>query len=438
MKISGRFKATARVQLRTAVIIGLLGAALCARAQTVREAVKEHLQRELEKPKETEKKSVSPTESSEKKAPPEKSESGEKKTQPAGRAPAKHGETFQIGTSELQPAEKEGSKYPLRVIGEDLKIDLILGVGYRGWQPQQYDSVSVDMASYFTWTVDVKAKIYRWINLHRGYYESSGLSGPRTSGAAVAARVGSYSPKAAWLLGVLGFPFLKMWEPTIRYETRAFQTTAKPKGQVCVVTRNQTGNEENCADKSADSVRIVSGFETLVAGVTYNASADASPVVHARKGNIPPIFFGIGLISYSKPYQVIVAGDVLPGYLFDGRFRGAGLAGGTELGGGVNRFYADIYAQFGLGEVELTDNLTLNELAPKGWMIGYVQGDVTVGYRWPVWHFAPTLMLAPELTGGGATFFFFKTWYGENEKASTPGVNWDFLWTARCSMVLSL
>ena len=57
-----------------------------------------------------------------------------------------------------------------------------------------------------------------------------------TEEAAVAAQVGSYIPKAAWLLGVLGFPFFKIWEPIIRYETRAFHTEARPERPVCVVT----------------------------------------------------------------------------------------------------------------------------------------------------------------------------------------------------------
>jgi hypothetical protein len=44
----------------------------------------------------------------------------------------------------------------------------------------------------------------------------------------------------------------------------------------------------------------------------------------------------------------------------------------------------------------------------------------------------------PVVTGGGAAFFFFKPWMKEGEEASTPGINWDFLWTARGSLVLSL
>ena len=437
------------ILLGAAALVGLLCISPSAQAQTLEDAVKQHLREGLEKPKEKpaekaqEPKSRPAADTAQKKTEPKKAESkpaepsAKKPRQPSKPAGKGQGSGVSFTVGEEKKVEEKGPQLPLRVIGENLKIDITLGGGYRGWAPQQYPTVDVDMASYFTWTIDVKAKIYRWLNLRRGYYESSGLSGPRTSGADSAAKVGSYAPKAAWLLGVIGFPYFKVWEPIIRYETRAFQTRAKPSRPVCVVGTDQGGELKDCP-MSTETLRIVSGFETLVAGVRYNHDKDPSPVIHTPKGKVPPIFFGIGLMSYTKPYQVTVNGDVLNDYLFDGRFRGIGLAGGTELGGGIDRFYADIYAQFGMGEIKLTHKLTLNELAPKGWMIGYAQGDVTVGYRWPFWRFAPTLLLVPEITGGGAAFFFFKAWYKEGEKANTPAINWDFLWTARCSLVLSL
>jgi len=391
-------------------------------AQTLREAVKDHVRENLEKP------------APEKKA--KKRHKTKQQTNDADTDQTKTEPLTQAQTDEKQTPEP-APKLPVRVIGRDLELDLAVGGGYRGWLPQQYPTVDVDMASYFTWNIDVKARIFRWLNLRRGYYESSGLSGPRTSGAAVAAQAGSYVPKAAWLLGMLGFPFLQVWEPIIRYESRAFQTKAKPIGKVCIVKPDQGGDLENCPPTDKP-LRIVSGFETLVAGIRYNHSKDSSPVTHAPKGKVPPIFVGIGLMSYTKPYQVTVDGNVLNEYLFDSRFQGAGLAGGTELGGGIDQFFADVYLQVGLGKIKLTDNLTLNELAPKGWLIGYLQGDLSIGYRLPLWRFAPTLMFVPVLTGGGAAFFFFKPWLREGEEAHTPGINWDFLWTARGSLVLSL
>lgn len=403
----------------------MTGLASLVKAETLRDAVKDHVRENLEKPRKKTK---------EKKHPKKKSQPDQREQSPTDKSAVEPSGAVDVVEKK---AEQEGPKLPLRVIGRNLELDLLVGGGYRGWVPQQYPTVDVDVASYFTWNVDVKARIFRWLNLRRGYYESSGLSGPRNASAAVAVQVGSYVPKAAWLMGILGFPFLKVWEPIIRYESRAFYTRANPKGKVCIVKKNQTGDLEDCP-MTDRPLRIVSGFETLVAGIRYNHDKDSSPVIHSPKGKVPPIFVGIGLMSYTKPYQVTVNGDVLNEYLFDGRFRGAGLALGTDLGGGIDRFFVDIYLQAGLGQIDLTSKLTLNELAPKGWLIGYVQGDVTLGYRWPVWRFAPTLMFVPIVTGGGAAFFFFKPWMKESEEASTPGINWDFLWTARGSLVLSL
>ena len=60
-------------------------------------------------------------------------------------------------------------------------------------------------------------------------------------------------------------------------------------------------------------------------------------------------------MQYRKPYQLNIDGFTLAQYLFDARFRGAGLALGTELGGGLDNFFAEVDAQLGLGEVSLTE-----------------------------------------------------------------------------------
>jgi hypothetical protein len=427
------------------------------RAQSVRDAVKQHVKTELDRTKEKkkeERKREAEREEKEKRqqkppARPEPARPEPARPAPAtadetkGKKPANRVEIKLGGEPEKAPPEGEKPKDdkpkpPFRVFGKDFKVDLKLGAGYRGWIPQQYPNVEVDMASYFTWTVSARAKVFKWLVIHRAYYESSGLSGPRTEEAAVAAEIGSFAPKAAWVLGMLGFPIFKVWEPVISYESRAFNTTARsrePEG-VCPVSADFEGELDACA--RVEKLRIVSGFETLVAGVRYNHHKDPSPVIQAPKGKVPPIFFGIGLMSYTKPYQVTIEGATLEGLLFDGRFRGIGLAGGTELGGGVYRFYADIDLQIGLGEVSLTEDLTLNELAPEGWLIGYVQGNATVGYRVPIWRFAPTLIFVPSVSGGGASFFFFETNPEEGEEGTTAAVNWDFLWTVRGSFVLTL
>ena len=47
-------------------------------------------------------------------------------------------------------------------------------------------------------------------------------------------------------------------------------------------------------------------------------------------------------------------------------------------------------------------------------------------------------MFVPSFTGGGASFFFFETNAAEGEQGTTAAVNWDFLWTVRGSLVLTL
>ncbi len=429
-----------------------------AQAQSLRDTVKDHVRKQLDLSKQKqrqkaqkekekqEKKRVAPKENQKpKRSKTERSMTTRPKAPKPNAArpkPAAKREPAEdvAGKKKKKSDKRDGEKpeMPRRAIGEDLQIDLKLGCGYRGWLPQQYPTVDVDMASYFTWTIAGRAKIYKWLAIHHAYYESTGLAGPRTEGATVAARISGFVPGAAWLLGVLGFPFLKVWEPIIRYESRAFDTTARPRGNgVCIVTDDFEGDPDDCS-RTTEPLRLVSGFETLVAGVRYNLYKDPSPVIRTPEGDLSSIFFGVGLMSYTKPYQVTIDGATLPELLFDGRFRGAGLALGANLGGGADNYYANLHMQLGLGEVSLTDDLTLNELAPEGWLMGYLQGTATIGYRLPLWRFAPTLMFVPSFTGGGASFFFFETEPEEGESGTTAGVNWDFLWSVRGALVLSL
>jgi hypothetical protein len=335
------------------------------------------------------------------------------------------------------PEPDAGPKLPVRVLGKNLRLDVTVGVGYRGWVPQQYDVVDVDVGSYLTWNIDVKARLFGFLNLRRGYYESNGVSAPRTDEVAVAARIGSFAPKAVWLLGVLGVPINKAWEPQVRYESRAFETHAQPISDVCLVDRDAPEDAtEACPGRTMGELKIISGFETFVAGVNYDHSKTGSPVVSEKAQKFPPLFFGIGLMQYRKPYQLNVDGFTLERYLFDARFRGAGLALGTELGGGLDNVFAEIDAQLGLGEVSLTDEITLNELVPDDQLIGYVQGTATLGYRLPLIRAAPTLIFVPAVKAGGASFFLVDTNTEEDETATSPSVNWDFLWTVQASLLI--
>jgi hypothetical protein len=422
-------------------------------AQTLKDTLKQHVdegidkseekareRQEREKKKEEEKKKAEQEAQAQPPPPPVQPQPAPE-PKPEAKPEQKPDLEFSFNSNDdVEPEKKpEGPKLPVRVLGDDVKLDITLGGGYRGWYPQQYDAVDIDVANYATWTIDVKAKLFKFLALRRGYYESNGASAPRTEEAAVAAKIGSYAPKAAWLLGVIGVPISKAWEPQIRYESRAFDTRAIPNRPVCVVPRDAPENAMDCPGSAAD-LKIISSFETFVAGVRYDHSKSGSIVVEQKGSKIPPIFFGIGLMQYRKPYQLNVDGFTLDDYLFDGRFRGAGLALGADFGGGLDRFFADVDMQLGLGEVSLTDSITLNELVPGDKLIGYVQGSAGIGYRWPIIRAAPTLILVPQARFGGASFFLVDTSSDETDMGTTtsPSVNWDLLWQVQLSLLIPL
>lgn len=429
------------------LLIVLAWSAPCvpASAQTLKEELQQHVRENVEKEQEEERKRREAEERKQKQPKPqpkpaEVHEQPAPAAAPASSTPPEGGVHFSFDSNAPAEPEKkpEGPELPVRVFGKNFKLDITVGGGYRGWLPQHYQAVAVDVGNYATWNIDIKAKFFSWLTLRRGYYESNGVAAPRTSEAAVATKIGSYAPKAMRVLGVLGVPIGKAWEPQIRYESHGFETRALPEKNVCVVSRSATGDEMGCANGSRGELKMVSGFETLVAGVHYDHSKSGSPVVGpAIHDKIPPLFFGIGLMQYRKPYQVNVNGVTLDDYLFDSRFRGIGLALGTELGGGIDRFFGEIDMQLGAGEVSLSDKLTLNQVIPNGYTIGYVQGTATLGYRWAMIHAAPTLILVPVITLGGADFFLVST-NNDNKDAPSPSVNWDLLWTAQVSLLIPL
>jgi hypothetical protein len=408
-----------------------------ARAQTMKEELQQHVREGIEKSDEAARKR---REEDERKRKQEKQKAAAPEQKPRPRPNAQQTDVpgLQLGFDPHDPLEappEPGPQLPLRVLGEHFRLDVTLGAGYRGWLPQQYRAVDVLVGSYATWNIDLKAKIY-FLNLRRGYYESNGVAAPRTNEGAVASQVAKYAPKAVKLLGVLGVPINREWEPQIRYESRAFETRALPTKNVCVVDRAASGDVMGCKG-SMGELKIISAFETLVAGVRYDHSRSDSPVVGDKAGKIPPIFIGLGLMQYRKPYQLNINGFTLDDYLFDSRFRGLGLALGVELGGGVNNFFAEVDAQLGAGAVSLTDKLSLKSVIPSDYTIGYVQGTATLGYRLALFRGPPTLLLVPVITAGGASFFLVST-NSDNPDATSPAINWDFLWTAQVSLVLPL
>jgi hypothetical protein len=421
-----------------------------ARAQTIRDTVRQHVSEGLEsdrpEPERTRKKKK-------KNAPPPAGDTRQPEDVTARKRAAEvtsgPAPTGAIRAREPPPvAPKE--RLPLRVFGKNFELDAKVGGGIRGWYPEQYPLVGVDHASFLTWSLDLKAKLFRFLRLHRGYYESNGLRGPRTRGAVVARDVGRLVPKAAWLLGTLGVPLSRRWETLVSYETRSFVTRARPTAPVAIVDRKTSANLDfDDLPRSARGLEFVSGFETLVLGVRYSAGAGGvvgqdrpergnAGLVGDAGGPLPPMYLGVGFTQYSKPYQVKVGDDALDEILFNGRFRGVGLAYGLATGRHVDRPYVTLDTQLGLGEVSLLDDLTVNELLPEDWLIGYLQGNVTLGYILPLLRARPTPLLTGELTAGGATFFYFQIHDSSGQTSPTLPLNWDLFWAAHVSLALPL
>ncbi|MBN2343086.1 MAG: hypothetical protein JXX29_03480 [Deltaproteobacteria bacterium] len=416
------------------------------RAQSIRELSQQHVEDSIEKEREDKKKAkekAAQKKAEKKKTTPTPSSSNAADTQQKPKpkaAPKKEaqGETVAVFHHDpTEPVPKE--KLPKRVIHKWLKIDPMGGIAYRGWIPQDYPTVETDIANYFTWMVAVKARFFDMVSLKKGYFESNGLSSPRHPYKQNAAKYGSYGTKAAFFLAELGIPILDAWEPVIRYETKAYQTVARTKGdaEVCIVDYNSSADDP-CTE-SGTELTVMSAYETAVIGVTYYPSRNPSPVVEDRKGKKPPFTFGLGYLSYVKPYQITIEDLVLEELLFTGRFYGGGLAFGTKLGGGVNRPKLDIWTQFGLGAARLTKDMTLNELAPgNDWILGYIQGNLTFTFPWAPFKFAPTLLIVPSVEASGTMFRFIETKREAGEEYVMPLVNWDIVYCAQLSLVLTL
>ncbi len=419
--------------VRACLVLGVVCSSEWAAAQTLKDTVRQHVSDGLERKSAARPKKKRPAGSTKK----PNASSGPQPAPEQHRAPtASSGLTHDVAPP---PAASPEERLPKRVFGKNFEVDAKVGSGVRGWYPEQYPLVGVAHASYFTWSVDLKAKLFGLLRLHRGYYESNGLEGPRTKGAVVARDVGRLVPKAAWLLGSLGVPLSRRWETMVSYETRTFVTRARPSAPVAIVDR-ETAPDSDFAllPRSQGALEFVSGFETLVLGIRYFPESGNAGLVGDTTGPVPPMYLGVGFTQYSKPYQVQVGGDPLDELLFDGRFRGAGIAYGLATPRQIERLYVDLDAQLGLGQVSLLDDLTLNELLPEDWLIGYLQGNVTLGYVLPLLRTRPTPLLTGELSAGGATFFYFKLQDGDGERAPTLPLNWDFLWAAHLSLTLPL
>ncbi|MET0411438.1 MAG: hypothetical protein ABW217_09070, partial [Polyangiaceae bacterium] len=296
-------RAAPAVSLLAAIV---MGSALSgpAHAQSIRDVAREHVSEGLEQqPKKAKKPKRKP-------APQPKAAPVPPAASAPVAAPRPVSDTTApaAATAPVPPPPTAPRRGPERVFGRDLVLDPRIGGGFRGWVPDQYPLVSVDHAEYYTWSLELKARLFGFLRLHRGYYESNGLRGPRTNEAVVAAQIGELVPKAAWLLGMIGVPLSKRWETVVQYETRSFSTAARPKQPVAVIPR-ATSPETDLASipRTTEPLRMVSGFETLVLGVRYAHDAEGSGLLGESQGKLPPMYLGVGFTQYSKPYQLRVA-----------------------------------------------------------------------------------------------------------------------------------
>lgn len=362
-----------------------------------------------------------------------------KRPPPRRAPPPRHDWTPAPAAPAAPRAPDPDDRFPVRILGRELKLDPRAGIGYRGWYAQDYPRVDVDLAGYPLWTVGLRARIFRVLSIERAAFESSGTAGPRRSEASVAVKASQALPQAAWLLGMIGVPIDFVLQPIVRYEARSFETTARPNAPVKIVPHGTSPNVDfDTLPATQAPLRMLSSYETIVVGVQYNHDNDVTGVLEAPKGSVPPMYFGIGYVRYNKPYVLNVANVTLDDVLFDGRFQGLGLAYGVSTAQRVNKPFIDLSMQLGLGQVELLDDYTLNDALPSDWAIGYLQGDVTVGYQLALARTAPTPILGASVSAGGATFFAFKTKVREGEQVDAPPLNWDILWSAQTYLTLPL
>ena len=287
-------------EIRKAVLLCITVAALplmaqgTASAQTVRDAVKGHVDKELDRPKPDRDEENRDRDRQDRRGQDRRGQDRSRRSATDPDTREGSGTPITIGLMDDQELVNPlGPKLPIRIfpgISNLLRLDLKFDSAYRGWLPQQYSSADVDVASYLTWSVAVKGKFFKYVTLHRGSYESNGLSSPRNKKASVAALVGKHVPKAAKALAYIGFPIFKTIQPIIRYETRAFSTSASPKIPVCIVDFESSADLDLATcPKTTNRLSMISSYETLVAGIRITPDIASTSMLATRKAKLPPL-----------------------------------------------------------------------------------------------------------------------------------------------------
>ncbi|MCH2110011.1 MAG: hypothetical protein MK135_11835, partial [Polyangiaceae bacterium] len=360
-----------------------------AQARTIGETVDKHVNRELKKKQKEgkskrrqeerearKKRKKKDAEEKKRKAKEKKSQNAEEKqavevnsdqrTKPARKKPEGDVDDIGIRLSTKPPSQ---TYKPPRVLGKWIQLDPQVGIGYRGWVSDQYPALKIKTASYFLWSIGLRGRFFKAIKLYRAFYKSTGLKSPRRKGAVIAVKAAKAAPNAAAkALAFIGIPIRFELIPLVRYETRSYEATAVPVDPVRIIPFEASENDDvNQYALTTESLSAISTFETLVVGLRYNDKLIAQAEAEGRTPMIP-LYFGVGLTQYSKPYQVRVGDSVLDELVFNSRFRGAGLSLGVDYPGGINRLLLSVNADVGLGEIRLTQDLTLNEVLSSDWL----------------------------------------------------------------------
>jgi hypothetical protein len=326
---------------------------------------------------------------------------------------------------------------PPRVIGENFQIDPQVGFGLRGWHTDDYPALSIQTQHYPQWYAGFNAIFFKRIRVFNAFYQSVGLKSPRNNGAVIARAATKAAPGAATkALGMMGYDIKFVLIPMFRYEARSYEAKAVPNEPIRIIPFDASQDDDVAEYAlSQDEVYAVSTFETAILGMHYNDRIKG-PDGQFVPPKFLPFYFGVGLTQYRKPYQVTVGNSTLDELMFNARFRGAGLALGFDIAGGIDKLGINLAAQGGLGQIQLMQDYSLNEALPDDWFIGYLQGELKVDYTMALLTTRPSLLLSPVASLGGTSFYYIQT-SGDSE-VGAPLANWDLLWMAMARLIVPL
>src|SRR4029079_7945976 len=70
------------------------------------------------------------------------------------------------------PVQPQGEELPYRVFGGPFKLDPQASLAYRGWRPQNYQSIEAKTENTLTWSLGARAKLW-FLTIYQLSYESN-------------------------------------------------------------------------------------------------------------------------------------------------------------------------------------------------------------------------------------------------------------------------